>query len=213
VVELARVAKPEFASVFRWCFVFAMRISEALRLQKGMPVHARKRLLPEGRLSSVSLHNKEVTVILDSRKNAQAGDSVQRPCICGAGMLWRKMCPIHDLHASITMFKDGDCLFPGIPGDEKARYNATLKELKRCCGVLLLDLPAPPGTHSFRRSAIQLMEAAGAENFSKLGLLGLGSHNSRAVNEYRDKRAAEERIFRTAVLAHAVELAPGEELH
>jgi integrase len=199
--RIFEIAKPEYRRLFKWAFVFALRIGEARVLQKGKAALFKKEELPLGRKSAVAAVKREVRVMLDSRKNALEGDTVVRPCLCGPNVnsKWSALCPVHVLLPEFAELEDGEGFF------EHLDYLSILEELKRCCGELKVELPAPVGTHSLRRSAIQLMEEAGAENFSKLGLLGIGNHGSKAVNDYRDKKAAEAAIFRTAVYCVEVE--------
>jgi hypothetical protein len=194
VWKILEAAGDEFRPIFGWCFAFALRIGEALVLQRGTERAVKRNELPDGRLAAVALVKGKVSIILDSRKNALAGDTVRRPCFCKNGERWKGLCPVHALMPEISTLADGDRFF-------SKTYNEVLRELKDVCARLEVDLPAPVGTHSIRRSAIQLMEKKGAEKFAPgIGLMGLGNHKSAAVNSYRDKKAVEEKAFRTAVL-------------
>jgi hypothetical protein len=171
----------------------------------GTPAHIRAHELPDGFDASVAKVGDKVQIRLDSRKNALEGDTISRPCLCKYPQrAWRSLCPVHRLFARVSEREVGEKLY-------HAQYNEVLHELKRVALKECGSLPAPVGTHSIRRSAIQNMEASGPEQFSALGLLGIGNHNSRAVNEYRDLKSAEERVFRMAVLAVELEDSDEEE--
>jgi hypothetical protein len=194
VWKILETVGDDFKPIFAWCFAFALRIGEALALQRGKEIAAKRNELPDGKQSAVALYKGKVSVILASRKNALEGDTVRRPCFCKIGERWKGLCPVHVLMPKQSQRADGEKFF--CKG-----YNETLQELKDACECIGVDLPAPVGTHSMRRSAIQLMEKKGAEKFAPgLGLMGLGNHKSKAVNDYRDKKAVEEKAFMTAVL-------------
>lgn len=53
-------------------------------------------------------------------------------------------------------------------------------------------MPAPIGTHSLRRGCLQSMELKGG---TAVDLLSLGMWNSKAINEYRNMKKAEEQAL------------------
>jgi integrase len=194
VWKILETVSDDFKPIFAWCFAFALRVGEAPALQRGNERAAKRNELPDGRESAVALYRSKVSVVLASRKNALAGDTVRRPCFCKIGERWKGLCPVHVLMPEQARRADGEKFFGKT-------YGEALQELKDACVRIGVDLPAPVGTHSMRRSAIQLMEKKGAEKFAPgLGLMGLGSHKSSAVNDYRDKKAVGEKGFMTAVL-------------